>query len=130
LKKYEVQINDQIYTDINDQRFFEDQTRPTFIQFIKLLLFICLGETTIEILPPNTKTTATKKQGKIANSSNTDVIVVSSKWNTISVRTEGFRVGGHFRLQPCGKERGQVKLIWVETYKKHGYIRRSKNLTT
>lgn len=133
LKRGDLQM-DNICWDLSKIRFDDEDlvnspSYPLLKQFIQLVMFICLSRPEIEILLPNTKNTATKAEGKIINSSSSDVIIVGSKWNTISVRTEGFRVGGHFRLQPCGKGRRKVKLIWVDTFEKHGYIRRSNKDT-
>lgn len=51
---------------------------------------------------------------------------VDSLWLKEIIRTEGFKVSGHFRLQPC-KVDGEwtKKLIYINEYEKHGYHRRS-----
>lgn len=94
---------------------------------IKLLLFIELSDIIIELLEPNRKT-GTRKSGKVFNQSNSNIVVVDSKWNTISVRTEGFQVLGHWRAQPCGIGRRERRIIWIDSYEKKGYVRgRSKS---
>lgn len=125
LNKREIEINDRKYFSIKDEQLLKDSQYPLLTKFVRLLLYICLSEITVEFLPPNSKTSGTKKEGKIVNNSKSDVIVVGSKWNTISIRTEGFDVNGHFRLQPCGKNRQDVKMIWIDAFKKHGYIKKS-----
>ena len=47
-------------------------------------------------------------------------------WYTTIVRNEGFSVRGHFRLQPCGKEKKDKKLIYIHEFQKHGYVRRAR----
>jgi len=94
---------------------------------IKLLLFIELSDIIIEILEPNQKT-GTRKTGKVFNQSDSNVVVVDSKWNTISVRNEGFKVSGHWRAQPCGVGRQERRIIWIDSFEKKGYVRgRSKS---
>ena len=41
-----------------------------------------------------------------------------------------FNVNGHFRLQPYGKERQLKKIIWINEFKKSGYVRQAKILTS
>lgn len=47
-------------------------------------------------------------------------------WYTTIIRTEGFSVRGHFRLQPCGKGKQDKKLIYIHEFQKHGYVRRAR----
>lgn len=57
------------------------------------------------------------------------VDILSCSWYTTIVRKEGFNVRGHFRLQPCGRGRSERKLIYINEFKKNGYIRRARLLT-
>jgi hypothetical protein len=102
---------------------------PDFKLFVQLVMFTELSEITTEILAPNRKTSQSRKEGKILNESRSEVVVVDSKWNVISVRTEGFLVNGHWRLQPFGSKRTERRLIWIDTFEKHGYVR-NKHLNT
>lgn len=52
--------------------------------------------------------------------------IINSTWFTKIVRSEGFKVKGHFRLQPCGEGLKDRKLIWVNEFQKSGYTRRSQ----
>ena len=54
---------------------------------------------------------------------------LDASWYTTIIRSEGFGVKGHFRLQPYGPKRTEKKLIYINEYQKHGYIRRAKLLT-
>jgi hypothetical protein len=56
------------------------------------------------------------------------ITILDSTWFTTIVRTEGFKVNGHLRLQPCGAGRTERKLIYIETFEKHGYVRKAKIL--
>jgi hypothetical protein len=96
-------------------------------KFIQLLLFIELSDTGIELLEPNQKT-GTRKSGKVFNQTKTKIVVVDSKWNTMSVRTEGFLVSGHWRMQPCGTGMMERRIIWIDSFQKNGYVKgRSKS---
>ena len=67
----------------------------------------------------------TRKQGHY-NASSLPVTIVDSTWNKYIVRTEGFGVSGHFRMQPHGKGNAELKLIWIKPFQKHGYVRLPK----
>lgn len=56
------------------------------------------------------------------NNTGLDITYLTSKWFTNIVRSEGFEVSGHFRLQPK-KVNGEwtKELIWIMPFKKHGY---------
>lgn len=97
-----------------------------FKKFIQMLLFVELSELRIDILQPNEKVGKTKSN-KVINRSKSDIIVVTHKWNVISIRTESFLVSGHWRIQPYGKNRDKKKLIYIDTFEKEGYIRRNKS---
>lgn len=55
-----------------------------------------------------------------------DVLIYDSSWFTLLVKSDSFKVGGHFRLQPYGPNRNQKKLIWITDYLKKGYVRLPK----
>jgi len=93
-----------------------------FKLFLQLVIFVSLSDVDIEFLKPNEKT-GTKRSGKFLNQSKSDIQIVNSKWNTVSIRTESFKVNGHWRFQPCGIGMLERKLIWIDTFEKSGYIR-------
>lgn len=55
---------------------------------------------------------------------------LDSKWFTNIVRSEGFSVRGHFRLQPK-KVNGEwtKELIWIADFEKHGYTSKARVLS-
>lgn len=93
----------------------------------KLLCFMYLTENEETYLTPGQKH-GTRKSGKIINQLTVPITIVDSKWNITSIRTEGFEVSGHFRLQPCGPGMQQTKLIFIEPFEKNGYVRKAKSL--
>lgn len=88
----------------------------------KFLCFFYLTENQEEILPAG-KVYGTRKTGKILNDFKFPMTVVTSKWNTTTIRTDAFGVSGHFRLQPCGPGRTDTELIFIEPFIKNGYKR-------
>lgn len=50
---------------------------------------------------------------------------VDCLWNVKSVSVGAFKVKGHFRLQKCGVGYSEVKLIFIEEFKKNQYVRKS-----
>lgn len=88
----------------------------------KLMCFLYLTENEEQIIPAKTRF-GTKKSGKVVNRLDVPITIVTSKWNITVIRNEGFTVSGHFRLQPT--KQGH-KMIYIEPFQKHGYIRRAK----
>jgi len=58
---------------------------------------------------------------KYLNESPCQINVLDSKWFTHTVRSDGFKVSGHFRLQPFGEGMKKRKLIYIEDFEKSGY---------
>lgn len=104
-------------TDYLNDKFFKE--------FIRLLIFTEYSELQETLVNPR-QSYGTKKQGKYLNETNKPFIVVDSNWNKIIIRTEGFGVSGHFRLQRVGVNREDRKLIYISEYFKNGYVRGAK----
>lgn len=94
----------------------------------KLLCFIFLSENEEELIQPGQKK-GTRRSGKIINILPFPLTIVNSKWNVTSVRTEGFQVSGHFALRWTGTGRQVAKMVFIDPYEKHGYIRHAKIIT-
>lgn len=109
--------------DERNEDFFDEM-----MQFVRMLIFTELSETEICELRPR-QSVGTKKQGKTLNESNSNVTIVDSSWNKMLVRTDGFKVTGHLRLQPCGPELKYRKLIYIDEFEKQGYVRNAKKET-
>lgn len=67
---------------------------------------------------------------KYVNETNHNIEILDSTWFTTIVRSEAFKVGGHFRMQPCGKDLAERKLIWISPFEKNGYTKKAKILTS
>jgi len=64
--------------------------------------------------------------GKVINDTNINLTTLDCTWFTNIVREEGFKVRGHFRLQPVGEGRMERKLIYIKDFEKSGYTRKAK----
>lgn len=106
--------------------FYTVGFQKEFSQIMQVLIFIELGDIEVKYLESLRTNGVKNKQDKIYNASHYNVYVVDSTWNQILIRTEGFAVRGHFKLQPCGPGGADRKLIWVNAYEKDGYTRKPK----
>lgn len=107
----------------------EHQNVKDIYEFVyKLMCFIFLSENDYEIIEPGRKS-GTKKNGKIINDLPLPITIINSKWNITTIRTDEFTVSGHFALRRCGIAFSDTRMVYIEPYLKHGYIRKAKNLT-
>lgn len=58
---------------------------------------------------------------KYVNDSRVPVTIMNCTWFTTLVKSDAFKVSGHFRLQPCGEGLKDRKLIFVNDFMKSGY---------
>ena len=65
---------------------------------------------------------------KYINETKSNVEILDSTWFTTIVKSDGFKVRGHFRFQPCGEGLVNKKLIWISDFEKTGYTRTAKIL--
>jgi hypothetical protein len=97
-----------------------------FERFVQYLIFLEFSELQTVTLKPNAKTHTTKKEGKYVNDSRETVVVVDSTWNKVVIVRGEFGVQGHLRLQAFGTNRQLRKLIYIDSFTKHGYVRNAK----
>lgn len=63
------------------------------------------------------------------NDTKSNIIYLDSRWFTTLVKSDAFRVRGHFRLQPKKKYGGWTKeIIWIEEFMKDGYTAEARKL--
>lgn len=114
-------------TTIYEQLGIKDvSTNKYFKKMIKLIIYIELADIQVELIEPGNISKHPSKDVRETNESSNNIYVVDSSWNTLIIRNEGFSVKGHYRLQPCGEGMRDRKLIWINHFEKHGYIRRPK----
>lgn len=97
--------------------------------FAFLVTFICFikhVELETKIIKPQAKEWHIGT--KYLNETKHNIEVLDSTWFTTIVRGEGFNVRGHFRMQPCGPNLSERKLIWISDFEKTGYTRTAKLL--
>lgn len=92
-----------------------------------LHLFKKYGQVQVVEAQPHKKTTT--PTGTFMVDAGIAVNHLDCTWLTTIVRGEGFKVRGHFRLQPY-KENGEwtKRLIYIKEFEKHGYTRRAQKL--
>ncbi len=111
-----------IYTDNRSQynnpdNFVAPLKDENFALFLKMLIFLEFSEVEFKELGFNQKA-GDKRNGKVLNSSNQNVVFVDSNWNVTTYKTGLFSVSGHFRLQPVGEGRKLIKLIYIKPFAK------------
>lgn len=89
-------------------------------KLVIISLFKSYAQVETKYIAPNSKILNGKT--KHQNDTNLGVTYLTSKWFTNIVRSEGFVVRGHFRLQPK-KVNGEwtKELIYIESFEKTGY---------
>lgn len=113
----------------NERRVMHDAPHPSHFKFandvLTLLAFMQYAETEKVYIENGQKRKYEKET--YSNASGYRVRLVDSRWIREIIRTEGFKVKGHFRLQPH-KVNGEWtrKLIYIEEFEKHGYHRRAQ----
>ncbi|GGG61302.1 hypothetical protein [Hymenobacter glacieicola] len=92
---------------------------------IQMILFLELTEPELLVVKAGKKSSA--RPIGYTNDGDCDVTLVDSTWNKYIIRTEGFGVSGHFRAQRHGEKNSEIKLIWIQPFQKHGYVRKPKS---
>lgn len=94
-------------------------------EILRLLVYLFYGDITEKFIAPKTKVRKSSASiSFISNDSSVGIYYADSLWKQ-RVNVSGFKVGGHFRLQPCGAGFAERKLIWIEDFQKKGYRRRA-----
>lgn len=110
----------------NGGYYFDSIFNLEFSTIMQILTFVELGDIEIKTLETGRNNGGKKNADKVTNTSNNTIYVVDSSWNQIIIRTTGFAVRGHYRLQPCGSGMIDRKLIWISAFEKDGYKRTPK----
>jgi len=128
-KNHGIMHNVMFYVDMETGEMCEHFKHPDVQEielFIyKLLAFFFLSDNEMVIVEPGHKC-GTRKSGKFINTfKDIPITIVNSNWNITSIRTDGFEVRGHFALRWTGEGRSIPKMVFIEPFKKNGYIRRA-----
>lgn len=88
-------------------------------------LFKKYAEVETKILPPKSNKIYDKE--KYINETSLTITYLDSKWFTNLVKSDSFKVSGHFRLQPKKvNDKWTKELIWISDFTKNGYASRAK----
>lgn len=106
---------------------FENELLTTIdeITLYKLLCFFYFAENEEKIVEPGKKHGTKKQTDSLYNEVTVPVTIINNNWNVTSIRTEGFDVSGHFRMQPHGPGMKDTKMIFIQPFRKDGYVRKA-----
>ena len=111
---------------------FTTNVEESFREFAAVLMVILFKKyATVELVTVEAgkkKKVEGVEHGKVLNEMGIDVTLLDSSWFREIIRNKGFKVRGHFRLQPCKDENGNWtrKIIYINEFEKHGYHRKAK----
>jgi hypothetical protein len=122
-------------TAINDKTSFNNDEKyqialSTVCELFTFLIFKKYAQIETKIIHPGQKLKGAKKSDNIKSNLPHNIKILDSTWFTNIIKTEGFGVSGHFRLQPCKKDGEWTReLIWINDFQKNGYTRKAGILT-
>jgi hypothetical protein len=93
-------------------------------EIVTIINFIKYAEIEVKYLPANKRVKDIST--KYVNETDSNIQVLDSTWFTTLVKSDAFKVRGHFRLQPYGPGLKEKKLIWINDFEKQGYVRNFK----
>lgn len=123
--EYHRSIQNTISNDYNPNEIFNDVKMLFNFEF-----WLRHAEVQTEVKNiPNTSIN-TKNLSKIEKEklSNIPITIINKNYFTTTINNHDYPVRGHFRLQPIGEKRTGKKLIWINDFVKHQYIRVAKKL--
>tara|TARA_R110000868_G_scaffold170281_1_gene405512 strand:+ start:323 stop:1096 length:774 start_codon:yes stop_codon:yes gene_type:complete len=92
-----------------------------------MLLFKKFAQVEIKELPPNKRVKDINY--KYINETDLHITHLTSAWFTTLVKSDAFKVRGHFRLQPKKKDgKWTRELIWINDFEKSGYTAPARKL--
>lgn len=114
-----------VNTDERDQEIINCQNYMLYL--LNACTFLKYADVEVINVYGNQRKQLPDKSDVIENKSGVRVKYIDSRWIREIIRLEGFKVRGHFRLQPMKDEEGEWirKLIYINEYEKHGYHRRA-----
>lgn len=92
-------------------------------ELLRILIYLFYGDITTRFIQAKEKAKVSATT-TILNDSGLGIFYANSLWRQ-RINVSGFKVRGHFRLQPHGEGRAKRKLIWIEEFSKMGYNRRA-----
>jgi hypothetical protein len=113
-----------------DERNYPFQTESYLVARVASMATLCMF---IKYAEVETKIVLGKSKRRFGdpyrNDTDFPITYLDSKWFTNIIRSEGFSVRGHFRLQPKKIDGEWTKeLIWIADFEKHGYTSKARIL--
>lgn len=104
----------------------EEKYNEFFVKARNVLIMKKYGSVETQVIEGREK----RKFGKsfVVNKAPFPIHRLDGSWFKTIIRTEGFEVRGHWRLQACGKGWKEHKLVFIKSFQKHGYVRRAPAL--
>lgn len=93
---------------------------------VLLLNFIKYADVETKILNPNQRIKGV--DCKYVNETDSKIEFLDCKWFTTLVKSDAFKVRGHFAIRACGEGRKDRKLSWIPEYQKNGYTASARKL--
>lgn len=114
-----------VQSDMRDQEIINCQNYMLYL--LNACTFLKYADVEVINVYGNQRKQLPDKSDVIENKSGVRVQYIDSRWLREIIRLEGFKVRGHFRLQPIKDEDGEWtrKLIYINEFEKHGYHRRA-----
>lgn len=114
------------HVGINNLHELKKAVMSWFIRVVVFYLFKNYAEVETKHVKPNQ---VLRGIGcNYSNGTNNNVTFLDCKWFTNIVRSDGFKVRGHFRLQKYGYGLSKIKIIWINDFEKEGYTSKAKTL--
>lgn len=113
-------------TDINDRKKAMQSFNNELFSIINFIRYADIERKYVE---PKSKTK--DFNCKYVNDTDCGITILDSKWFTTLVKSDAFKVRGHFRLQPKKKDGEWTKeLIWINDFQKEGYTAPARKINT
>lgn len=117
---------DRVYFDtysfLTKEFSFRNKCEDSFF-VVRILAYLYYGDITTKVINPKSNVRLSS-YSRFVNNSKFQITYVDSLWKQ-RISADGFKVRGHFRMQPFGEGRKKKKLIWVEEFSKDGYNRKA-----
>jgi hypothetical protein len=121
--KYKIYQNGWIsscFSIENNQTEIQTWIYTQLAKIVIFRMFKTYAEVETKIIPSNSKIKGI--DCKYVNDTKLNLTYLDSKWFTNLIKSDGFNVRGHFRLQPIKKDGEWTReLIWINEFSKTGY---------
>jgi hypothetical protein len=120
-------INYNIKVDESDTEDPIESAKRSWDFIRMILMFKKFAQVETKYLPAGRK--INDINCKYVNETKQNITYLTSTWFTNLVKSDAFKVRGHFRLQPYGEGLKDRKLIWINEFEKEGYTAPARKLS-